>query len=198
MFINHLNEEPLEFRLPDWENGGIIAAFMVTLFAATYIFFGMLLAIACLITFVVSMILWLKTTFKTRKMRRIIPHVVLVLVFLLIQNVEFWWFDFPNRWHQTPLASGDPAFEMKIFMGFYFFGILGFGLLSILLTFYHNHFGNFITWYLFVHGIVLSLVCISGFFAAGSVTYFPGVGGGILLSLTCISGIRFILKNYRG
>lgn len=198
MFTNHLTEDHLEFHLPDWASASIVAALMVTLLAAIYIIFGTVLAIAYLITFAMSMIFWMKTTFRTKKMRRIIPYVVLTLVLLLIQNVELWFFDFPTRWHQVALAIGDPAFGTKIFMGFYFFGIIGLGLLSILLTFFHNHFGNFIIWFLFIHGIVFPLACIGAFLTSQPTAYVPGIATGIPLAIVCGSGIRFILKNHGG
>jgi len=198
MFTNHLNEETLDFRLPDWAYTGIVLALMCTLLAAIYIVFGTALFIAYFVTFVLSIVLWIRTTFQTRKMRRIIPHLALTLVLLLIQNVELWSLDFPAKWLRSALGADAPNFGMKSFMGFYFFGVIGFGLLSVFFTYFHSHFGNFLTWFIFIHGVVFSLVCVGGFLSAQPPNYFPGLLSAIPLLLVCISGIRFILNTYRG
>jgi hypothetical protein len=198
MFKNHLNEETLEFRFPDWAYAGIVLTLMLTLLAAIYIVFGSVMAIAYLVTFIASMALWNRTTFQTRKMRRIIPYVVLTLLFLLIQNIELWSFDFPAKWVQSALGADAPAFDMKSFMGFYFFGIIGFGLLSVSFTFFHNHFGNFLSWFILIHGIAFSLVCVGGLVSSQPLSYFPGLLSAIPLLVVCIGGVRFILNNHRG
>ncbi len=198
MFTNHLSEETLEFHLPDWAYAGIVLALMFTLLAAIYIIFGTALSIAYLVTFLLSMALWIRTTFQTRKMRRIIPHIVLALVLLLIQNVELWSLDFPGKWLRSAFGADAPSFEMNTFMGFYFFGVMGFGLLSVFFTFFHSHFGNFLTWFIFIHGVVFSLVCGGGFLSAQPLNYFPGLLSAIPLLLVCMNGIRFILNTYRG
>jgi hypothetical protein len=198
MFTNHLNEETLEFRLPDWAYAGIVLALMFTLQAAIYIVFGTALSIAYLVTFLLSMALWIRTTFQTRKMRRIIPHIVLALVLLLIQNVELWSLDFPAKWLLSALGSDAPNFGMKTFMGFYFFGVIGFGLLSVCFAFFHNHFGNFLTWFILIHGVVFSLICAGGFLSSQPSNYFPGLLSAVPLVLVCLNGVRFILNTYRG
>jgi hypothetical protein len=198
MFTNQLSEDTLEFHLPDWAYAGMVLALMLTLLAAIYIFFGTVLAIAYFITLTTSVVLWSKTTFRRRRMRRVIPHVVLGLVLLLIHNVELWLLDFPSEWTQSGLGIDAPAFGMKTFMGFYFFSVLGLGLLAVFFTFFHNHFGNFLTWFIFIHGIVFSLVCIGGFLFSQPTIYFPGLLSTIPLSIVCIGGIKFIVDNYRG
>jgi hypothetical protein len=198
MFTNHLSEETLEFHLPNWTYAGIVLALMFTLLAAIYIVFGTALSIAYFVTFLLSMVLWIRTTFQTRKMRRIIPYIVLALVLLLIQNVELWSLDFPAKWLRSALGADAPSFGMKTFMGFYFFGVIGFGLLSVFFTFFHSHFGNFLTWFIFIHGVVFSLVCVGGFLSSQPLNYFPGLLSAIPLLLICMTGMRFILNTYRG
>ncbi|MCK6629719.1 MAG: hypothetical protein L6R45_31660 [Anaerolineae bacterium] len=113
-----MTEEDITLEIPLWVYPLTVLAILITLGVAGYIYLGFLVTFPVMLTGFLALAAWYGTTYQQPRQRRILPLYIALIVVLLLQGAEQWYFEYPEVIKTLfPASFGSPiVFNGSIFM----------------------------------------------------------------------------------
>jgi len=189
-----MSEETITLEVPPWIYRLSVIAILITLGAAGYIYTGWLVTAPVLVTGVGALLAWSRTTYRQPRKRRILPLYITIMIGLLLQQVEQWYFGYAGRLlalfpgHFAPPIHYDDTLHLLIFglCAISLFLLAGMGI------FFHHPLGNYMGWFVMLHGIVTGvLIFVLPLLGGAAFHYMPGmISALVVIALGVMGSIR--------
>jgi hypothetical protein len=185
-----MTEEDITLEIPLWVYPLTVVAILITLGLAGYIYLGWLVTLPVMLTGFLALAAWYGTTYWQPRQRRILPLYIALIVVLLLQGAEQWYFKYPEVIQTLfPASFGPPlVFNESIFMAVFVLGATTLFLFAAVGIFFHHPLGNYMSWFVMLHAVMGGLLLWSWPLLAGQMQYLPGM----------VSAIPAILLGMRG
>ena len=173
-----MNEDDLSLEIPRWVWPLVVLALVFTAWAALYILFGAVATAPVVVAAMAAFGLWMCTTYRQPRARRILPlHIALAIV-LVLQGAEQWALGytgvvagmFPAHFQPPVVWNADIHVVAFTLLSTFVFLVAGVG------VFFHHPLGNYGACFLMATAVVGSLWLFAMPMAAGEARYVPGMG----------------------
>jgi membrane-associated HD superfamily phosphohydrolase len=187
-----MTEEEITLEIPVWVYPLMVLALLITLSTAGYIYLGFLVTAPVMLAGFLALVAWYGTTYRQPRKRRILPLYIALIIVLLLQGLEQWYFGYPEVIKTLFPASFAPpvVFTETIFLSIFVFGATTLFLFAAVGIFFHHHLGNYVGWFMMVYAVIGGLLLLGWPLLAGQLDYLPGMVMaplGILMGLMGIS-----------
>lgn len=192
-----MTEEDITLEIPPWVYPMMVLSILITLGAAGYIYLGFLITGPVILAAFLALVAWYGTTYRQPRRRRILPLYIALIIVLLLQGVEQWYFGYPDVLKSLFPASFEPpvVFNEAIFLSIFIFGGTTLFLFAAVGIFFHHPLGNYVGWFMMVHAVLGGLFLLSWPLLAGQMHYLPGMMSAPLAILLGLRGILHLSKT---
>lgn len=188
-----MTEEDIILEIPTWVYPLIVVVILITLATAGYIYLGFLITAPVMLAGFLALVAWYGTTYRRPRRRRILPLYIALIIVLLLQGVEQWYFGYPDVIKTLFPTSFTPpvVFTEPIFLSIFIFGATTLFLFAAVGIFFHHPLGNYVGWFMMVHAVMGGLLLLIWPMLAGQMHYLPGM---ICAPLGILLGIIGIIR----
>jgi hypothetical protein len=192
-----MTEEEITLEIPLWVYPLLVIALLITLGVAGYIYLGFLVTAPVMLTGFLAHVAWYGTTYRQPRKRRILPLYIALIVVLLLQGLEQWYFGYPEVLKTLFPASFEPpiVFNETIFTSVFVFGGTTLFLFAAVGIFFHHHLGNYMGWFMMVYAVIGGLLLWGWPLFAGQLGYLPGMVSALPAILMDVVGINRLSKT---
>lgn len=145
-----MTEEDITLEIPTWVYPLIVVAILITLSVVGYIYLGFLITAPVMLAGFLALVAWYGTTYQRPRRRRILPLYIALIIVLLLQGVEQWYFGYPDVIKMLfPTSFAPPVvFTEQIFLSIFIFGAATLFLFAAMGIFFHHPLGNYVGWFM--------------------------------------------------
>jgi hypothetical protein len=186
-----MSEETITLEVPPWVYRLSVITILITLGAAGYIYTGWLVTAPVLLAGFSALLAWSRTTYLRPRRRRILPLYITLVVVLVLQGMEAWYFGYVGRLLTLFPASFAPPiyYSETIHIAVFTFGAISLFLLAAAGIFFHHPLGNYVGWFVLLYGVVSGLLLFALPPLAGvGFQYMPGMISGLLAIVLGVLG----------
>jgi hypothetical protein len=192
-----MTEEDIILEIPPWVYPLTVLSILTTLVVAGYIYIGFLVTFPVMLAGFLALLAWYGTTYRQPRKRRILPLYITLIIVLLLQGFEQWYFGYPETIKTLFPASFAPpiVFTETIFMSIFVFGATTLFLFAAVGIFFHHPLGNYMGWFMVVYAVIGGLLLLAWPLLAGQMLYLPGMMSAPLSILMGLIGINRLSKK---
>ena len=192
-----MTEEDITLEVPPWVYPLVVISILITLGAAGYIYTGWLVTAPVMLAGFLALVAWYGTTYRNPRKRRILPLYIALVIVLLLQGFEQWYFGYTDVLKTLFPTSFVPpvVFNDSIFLSIFTFGGTVLFLFAAVGIFFHHYLGNYVGWFIMVHASISGLFLLALPLLAGQVQYVPGMISAPLSIVLGGVGIIRLSKN---
>ncbi|MEZ4869514.1 MAG: hypothetical protein R3C14_49780 [Caldilineaceae bacterium] len=186
-----MTEETITLEVPPWVYRLSVITILITLGAAGYIYTGWLITAPVLVTGVGALLAWSRTTYRQPRKRRILPLYIALVIGLLLQALEQWYFGYAGRLLALFPAHFAPPIHYDGKLHLFLFGLCAISLflLAGMGIFFHHPLGNYVGWFAMLHGIVSgALIFGLPLLGGAGFTYMPGMLSALVVIVLGVMG----------
>ncbi len=185
-----MTEESITLEVPPWVYRLSVIAILSTLGAAGYIYTGWLVTAPVLITGFGALLAWSRTTYWQPRKRRILPLYSALVIGLLLQALEQWYFDYAERLLALFPARFAPPIPYDSTLHLFIFGLCAVSLflLAGMGIFFHHPLGNYVGWFVMLHAIVSGVLIFGLPLLGGGFQYMPGMISALVVMVLGVMG----------
>lgn len=186
-----MTEEPITLEVPPWVYRLSVIAILITLGAAGYIYTGWLVTAPVLVTGVGALVAWSRTTYRQPRKRRILPLYIALVIALLLQVLEQWYWGYAERLLMLFPARFAPPINYDGRLHLFLFGLCAISLflLAGMGIFFHHPLGNYVGWFVMLHGIVSgALIFVLPLLGGAGFHYIPGMISALVVMVLGVMG----------
>ncbi|MBV7340117.1 hypothetical protein KFU94_70315 [Chloroflexi bacterium TSY] len=194
-----MTEEKITLDVPPWIYPLVVLSILITASAAGYIYTGSLVTAPIALAGFLALLAWLGTTYRYPRKRRILPLYIGLIIVLLMQGVEQWYFGYPAAIKRLFPANFEPpvVFNEAIFLSNFVLAGTTLFLSAGVGIFFHHHLGNYVAWLLMTHAVIGGIfLCLSPLFSGEGLQYVPGmVIAPLSIVIGCLGMIQLSKKT---
>jgi len=192
-----MTEEDITLEIPVWVYPLLVLVLLITGGVAGYIYLGFLVTAPIMLAGFLALGAWYGTTYRQPRKRRILPLYIALIIVLLLQGIEQWYFGYSDVIKRLFPASFEApiVFNETIFMSVFIFAATTLFLFAAVGIFFHHPLGNYIGWFVMIYSVIGGLLVLTWPLLAGQMQYLPGMLSALPAILMGVVGIKRLSKK---